>query len=1765
MKIFISFILFLLFVSFSSSLIQINENEPQDILLSKEEMRNFVFYSNFEFLENESIILTFDPPSDYIDPGRLDVYILKYQDFNTSHYDMKCTVTSFYGCIFEVPNLEKKSNALYFSLNCISTKCQYRMRLTHKQEIHLSYNKIERFTFQRTSAELFNMTIPAQDQFLRIILSIKYIFLPLENDEFFGEHHNVVLSVGEGRKYKFADQQIVVLNNNESDLSYNCNISALVICAINSTIEIQAFLYTSMNNLELNKYYIDFVFFNKNNEYVLELENDIFEDQNFSLIINFNSLTGSRKTLYFDVDQNPQSLSEFRWKSSIMNSFYEETDLIITKEELNNMGLIGKKYFIIVEGDTQGVFSLLLTHNNNKMLPLFLGSMQSGLIANDEVVNYEIKLWKSHVDIEELTLSATIITGHLNLYGRKCSNYIRCKAITKEDINNDQEIDFKSIYEGVSSLTFTHECHGNYCFYVFALMGKSLAASHLTKYDLILKKQLSFINLIENICYESQINSKEHEQFKLFVEDLDDEIIAVNFFINTELQFLVGKEKICPSEQTNCIQKDGNLYNPVSFEVEEFEPHISLNGTYYIIVFGLKSSEFIFFPEVIRKNNTKAFVQLMEGKSLTYFLSISKKVAYFEFLVDLEEETTIDINLQTNDVYHLTIYLQNDGTIPNGNNFLMSSSNNHLMINHNTFSETIYKVAIESKYYLYSYKNYKIDFSIMYSTAKTLQHIESNQPFYDTIKSNTRKNFLYYVDLNNTIIYVSNHIINPTGAEEMFSMRFSMFMPLNGLKYPNYTTRASTIKLEQSKLTSLCQSKYSANFKDKCPIYISVNNDNEYDVQYIITVRALEYSIQIRQGKEQAIKINDEEKNVLLYFIPANRVDSLEIYIYSLHLNFDLLIKIYNNNKTHPSQYWEYPNETNFDFKFFGKRRISTLLKNKDFADCWPNCVILFNITEKNKQIAEENSSQEKIINILITGDLMEINENKPIQVNSNYHTYKYFLYNLKIAIDQKLALSIDMTNYVGLTEMYFNVNEGSDGVFPTTEVYDFFSIDGHLILSFSEIMKKKVKVLNSTTETTLLIGTYCINTLCESSLTVRMIQFYSGSSIRKVLHGHPYEFYISNQTVQIFEYYHYTNKSFQIKINKELGKGSFSLTSCFNKSVSECIDFADKSSKWSLRTETISIPNNESSAYCLNCYYEIIIKTNDSTNLKGSLNVVLEDEYLILSDGHAFFDFVEENKENKYICKAPSSEELEIDLSVFTNEPELYISKKNHINRNKFEFKAIKQKGHMISAILDPNPAATETEEVYIIVYGKTESKYSIKCRFKSSFSVLHAGLMEFAELKALSSHKYVFYSNEEEIYQNDPRLAIYYSKNITSALGVIIRTKNLNTHHGETPFNQNWEIKEKQTVYSFHALTYDLFNRSAFYEITITNLLFVPINYSISIETNDINILPFDSILNFALMANKWNYYESFIPNKGIFTLDLIECLRSIEVYTTDSYEKLLRNEFDQEYKTFAGQNNLKVFKVNKGKFYFALKSSEGQKDDLLNMSYVQLSTHFYDSYDEIPQYRVGIADDGKLEWFHNQNGKTIIGFQNVFCQFDCDEPFLKAVTIDYKIVASQYVDLVGIRGKCDIISVQEHNFKEVNFVLKELKNQELLNMSKLITTELDINLEKNYYVTIIANVNGIESDLPILLYYKNTEIEKINVKIERAYAYGVILVSLFLIALFAFCGCYYCGGYTKLKNKLKYEIKEVENVSSITSLNTSIEMKSTKLYQGLVEQVN
>ena len=342
----------------------------------------------------------------------------------------------------------------------------------------------------------------------------------------------------------------------------------------------------------------------------------------------------------------------------------------------------------------------------------------------------------------------------------------------------------------------------------------------------------------------------------------------------------------------------------------------------------MKSAEFIIFPEVQRQGKSQVFIKLLEGKTMKYFVTFARKVAYFEFVIDVQENTKIEINIQSNELNALKIYLSRDGGVPGSDNYYLSSSNNYLAFEHDSYSQVVYRLAVEGKVFdSESRKDSSVDFSLMYSSDRTIKHLESNQPYYDTVVSNGVKKFIFFLDTGNEMVYLTKNIIQP--EEYTLNMIVSLDRDDNVNKYPDLgVATGSSIKLSNQKIKYYCSLIYS-NLYGRCPIYVTIKNDNYEDVYYILNVRTKEFAIQLKQGKEQTTRINEEEDGLSLYFIPSSRDTPVDIYFYSLKFRFDVFASIYNNENSNSFTSWIFPNKNNSDFNFINKHRVSTVIKHK--------------------------------------------------------------------------------------------------------------------------------------------------------------------------------------------------------------------------------------------------------------------------------------------------------------------------------------------------------------------------------------------------------------------------------------------------------------------------------------------------------------------------------------------------------------------------------------------------------------------------------------------------------------------------------------------------------------------------------------------------------------------------------------------------------------------------------------------------------------------
>ena len=1745
----------------------INENEISNISLINNGFASYVFYVPNKV--SNQLSLSFQPQTMSSDPGNMIVYFSKFEDMEAALHNgttpAHCFINKITLCPYIIP---ENMTRVYFLFQCVIGDCDYRFRLTNFLEIHLNHNQKEHFILER-EVEAFNFTVPDKNLFSRMIFAVQSKFQP------YSETHPqflplyLVESQGSPQLIKLSNHQFLVFNNTDNNLCSKCNMSVTLTCAKGTVLEIEVFVYEqTTKTLELDKDYFDYLTLSKDNEYVLALDGpQLLQNPNFNLLVSINSLSGSHKTLYLNPDQQPLSLDQSLWKSSTLESYYQEEDIMISKSDLDYFRLTGMTYYIAVQGDSQGLYSLHFTVQENKILPLHLGIKQSGLIRNKEMIYYKLQLWRSDEINQGLTLSSTIMSGHIKLYGSSCGQYDDCKLITTEDILNGN-VDYKSSDETVSSFKFFPGCHYLYCYYLFAVLGDS-SSTNSSKYDLTLDKQNAFINIIENVCYESQINYLELVRIKLNVEQTTTDIESVSFFINTELDYVATRKNAMCDEAIDqlCKMETGNLYNPVIYKGN------NLAGEYFLHVFGLKSAEFIIYPEVLRKNQQNVYIKLLEGKIMKYFLSTIKQNAYFEFMIDQTMPSKVEVNIQSNEINTLKMYLIKAPDYPSHDNYDISSSNNFLSFDHSTYGSPItYRLAIETKVFSGSvFRENSVDFSIMYATDRTVKHLESNQPFYDTLVSRGNKKFVFYLDTFNEIVYITRNVIRPYGYSFEWSFSFSKDDGDLASKYILLDNKESTsIKFSRETITRYCDLKHNNQLYGRCPLYVAIENPNYEEIHYVLTARTKEYAIQLKQGKEQSIKWNDEEDSWHFYLSPSSNDNPVDIYISSLKFKFDTYISILNNHDNASSNSWFFPNETINVYKFSQKQRISTLIKVTDLEFCWPKCVILFTLKPQKINKNSENLG-ENLLHIMVSNGFTEINENKPIQFHTEEKSLKFFKYEMKSILEQNASLLLDLTNLAGISEIYVTVNNDvNEEVYPMTSSYDFFSADGHLALTTESIKSKKKK--NDVELTYLYIGIQCLNIICESSLNVRS----TFQNIQKISHGIPYDFQTYPRgDALVFEYYHYTDSGFEFKINKDKGIGIMQTVSCFDKKIEDCILNISKASNiHSFSSTVIKMPKNDPQ-YCLNCIYLIAIVPNNSI-LSGSFNVVLDKEFLVLPEGQKFYDNLDEEEENLYSCKAPSKEELEVIVNIYHSSPELYISRTQGYNKNKYDYKKTKGAEPIMSLIIEPeldNFNSQIHDEIYIIVYSKSPSNYSITCKSKSSYGILHAGLMEFSEIQPETTQTFLFNSNEANIVDNLPKLSLGYLNEKQFNLLTNIRFRNTKSDAwGDLKDSEFRDviISENNTIFTYNSEIFILSNQSGIYEMNFINKNPTPVKFSIAIQTGEINMMPYDTLIDIQILPNEWLYYETYIPERGSFVMDLVECVGTLEVFTTTDHEKLMNHEFEDEFKVFQTQSNLKILKAYQGTLYIAIRLLGNSTQNLFgldeNMSkaaYAQLSSHFYENYDDIPQYRLSIPNDGRLDSLIGaEENKIKIMFGSVFCNYDCDKSFLNSISINYTLLVSEKPKMIDSHGKCGLIFYQSFQQSRSEFKIDELFNQKITTEPSPIALSFETSGDYDtYYISVIAKIGGYPNSFtPISFFYKDYEMKKPDVVVKKIIAYGVSVVLGVILVILAFCACYYYGGYKRLLNKLKYEVRDVDNINTVTSLNQSIEMKSTR-YEGLI----
>ena len=1441
------------------------------------------------------------------------------------------------------------------------------------------------------------------------------------------------------------------------------------------------------------------------------------------------------------------------FSSTYLNNYYDEEDITIMRSDLNLLHMEGNKYYLTVDGEIHGLYMIQYKIYQSNFLPIFFGVIESGLINNNEIINYEFELWNTDEALDNLVLQSTMITGNLNIYGRKCNE--KCEPITRTEIDNNSNIHYKRTDNGLNTLDFNPDCKTEICNYMFAIMGNSSSTS-TSKYNLVLKKSASSLHLLENVFHECHIDLFQSEVYSLDVKEDNDpknEILSVKFLVNSDVLYVVTKDKLCfDFNDPNCVPHTGNVLHPVIFNKGE-DKTIKLNGTYYLVMMGTNRANVMIYPMVNRRKEDVHFVKLAEGRTFKNALTHTNPKQYFKFHVESEGEIQVEVHFQANVFYGTKFFLSKNGKIPNKDNYYKYSSNNHLSFKHTeSDNKNVYIILLESEVAFHKISTHKIDYSIMYSTSKSLKHLSSNEIFYDNIDKKEKKNFIFILNSPEKTLYLSKYVLTPSNKQSDLIMSATILM--DDGKNVTETTISNTIRLGPEEIKKMCE---NANYKtDKCPFYVTLENKGEQLLHYSLLFRESGKSSQLFDGKEQNVLSYYDDNEIYLYYIFYSDSDHIDLNAYSLGTDFNLYLNFFSNKDKQNNWEWVFPNKVNNSLKYENSNKYFISLKQKNFYSCQPNCILLINLSLD----PERTFSNRQDIHFLISSKISQITENSPAKFIINKNEEKVFFYKLDTLISLYTTLLIDVTEFYGDTIYYITVNNDEQRIIPSKENWDFRFSNGHLKISADEIHslnKKNITDKNAY----ILIGSYCLSMNCQASIYLNLAR----SGIFDILDGHVYQISKNKDEIVNFEYFHYKNKSFSVKLSKESGDGKLFVIPC-HKFENESFDSCSNYHKANLEISYFSLitPNFYSIAtsnknFCYECSYLISFKTE--SHFIGSLSVVLENEFLDLQEGNLVMDNIfPSHEQNLYRIKAQTNRPIEISINVFSGDLTLYVSRTMERDRSKYTNSIEKEKN---SSVLNYQFVNYDTSyevnaDLYLIVYGhETYSNYSITFKNEETLIKLNEGVAQSGILKPGSSETFVIYSLNNKI---KPTLSITLNDTLTGMDIEILFKEQDNINELKNEYRNVFLSHNNRTI-SRNTFTTKLLDERGAYKIKLSSNVRSKLSYTIAFSTHQNTVIPINTDLKNSINDVEWIYYETYVPYKSYLSINLVECSGDVQLFLANDFYKFQNKEFDLELTAPEGESIHNLMSIQPGHLYLAIHNVFNITQDRKSIFY--LKTHLYQSYSDSIESRMVPGDHGKVDWSYEE-GKINVIFETIRCVNFCDELYLENIHINYYIILSKNENLLRIYGECGILNhnnlnVNASNFKEI-FIQRQVFNRN----SQIRQVSYDFKMEEELYFISVVGIVERESFEPVNFYYRNQEIVKPAVQIHNIFYFGLVFVCLTAICLLSLCGYFYYKRYKRVVQSLEYEVKEVDSTGSIISnLNTSIEMQPSQKYQGLMQE--
>lgn len=311
--------------------------------------------------------------------------------------------------------------------------------------------------------------------------------------------------------------------------------------------------------------------------------------------------------------------------------------------------------------------------------------------------------------------------------------------------------------------------------------------------------------------------------------------------------------------------------------------------------------------------------------------------------------------------------------------------------------------------------------------------------------------------------------------------------------------------------------------------------------------------------------------------------------------------------------------------------------------------------------------------------------------------------------------------------------------------------------------------------------------------------------------------------------------------------------------------------------------------------YFDAIDNETSIYNLDIPLNMEIE---ILLTSYHGFPEL--EAAFGEYYS-APSVYDLEPDFSI-GNYQKLIISQadlteylyqyKRRFNLTKKTTEGFFNTGHVT---------------LYIKVNSHTASNYSLEVFTSDSYRVLKEGVITYVQTNATQKSDFIYERNINDIIS---------VKNRTKTNLLITRINgNLNL---KINFYYKLEKTKREIIEliplssSENSVEYELPDKYGIFNFQIENLNKIsPVHYFLIVSSSDqLVTLPFESEMSVSIKNHKTRLFETYLPEKGVFTLELMECHGSVQLLRANSYKQLVKGSGLEQFEAIEVKFKIKKF---------------------------------------------------------------------------------------------------------------------------------------------------------------------------------------------------------------------------------------------------------------